>query len=189
MQNACAILYCHLWRVRLYHIFLLYLINDTIFEKSVAERKMCFDFFLQILSETFLTLRGIQPHAVTNSATYCHKFSHILSKIQPHTVTNSATYCHKFSHILSQIQPHTVTNSATYCHKFSHMLSQIQPHTITNSATYCHKCTSVFMWSTLYFCQILINLEFYQQMRKIPKCQISWKSAQWEPSCSMRTEW
>ena len=39
-------------------------------------------------------------------------------------------------------------------------------HCKKNAATYCHKRTSVFMWSTRYFCQILINLEFYQQMCK-----------------------
>jgi hypothetical protein len=37
MQCACAILYCHLWPVRLYHIFPHYLINGTIFGKEVIE--------------------------------------------------------------------------------------------------------------------------------------------------------
>ena len=31
MQKACAILYCHLWPTRLYHIFPKYLINSIIF--------------------------------------------------------------------------------------------------------------------------------------------------------------
>jgi hypothetical protein len=43
MQSGCAVLYCHLWTVRLYHIFPHYLINGTIFEKKkeVIEHKMC----------------------------------------------------------------------------------------------------------------------------------------------------
>jgi hypothetical protein len=45
MQYACAVLYCHLWPVRLYHIFPHYLINCIIFGKKKAiEHKMCFDF-------------------------------------------------------------------------------------------------------------------------------------------------
>jgi hypothetical protein len=38
--------YCHLWPVRLYHIFPYYLINGTVFGggKKATERKMCFDF-------------------------------------------------------------------------------------------------------------------------------------------------
>jgi len=34
MQSACAVLYCHLWPVWLYHIFPHYLINGTIFIKK-----------------------------------------------------------------------------------------------------------------------------------------------------------
>jgi len=35
-----------------------------------------------------------------------------------------------------------------------------------------------------------MKLEFYQYIfeKKIFKCKISWKSVQWEPSCSMRTD-
>jgi hypothetical protein len=36
----CAILYCRLWIVSLYHIFPHYLVNDTISEKQFIERKM-----------------------------------------------------------------------------------------------------------------------------------------------------
>ena len=35
-----------------------------------------------------------------------------------------------------------------------------------NSTSYCHKCTSVFIWSTFYSCQILIQLEISQQVSK-----------------------
>jgi hypothetical protein len=39
-----AVVYCHLWPVRLYHIFPHYLINGSISEKKkVLEHKMCFD--------------------------------------------------------------------------------------------------------------------------------------------------
>ena len=42
MQSACAVLYCHLWPVWLYHIFPHYFINGTIFRKEkVIEHKMC----------------------------------------------------------------------------------------------------------------------------------------------------
>jgi hypothetical protein len=43
-DNFCAVLYCHLWPVRLYHIFLQYLIHVTIFGEKNIQRKMCFDF-------------------------------------------------------------------------------------------------------------------------------------------------
>jgi hypothetical protein len=37
----CAVLYCHLWPVWLYHILPHYLINGTIFGEKVIEHKMC----------------------------------------------------------------------------------------------------------------------------------------------------
>ena len=39
-----------------------------------------------------------------------------------------------------------------------------------------------------YCCPSVMKLEFYQHFRKISKFQISWKSVQWKPSCSMRTD-
>jgi hypothetical protein len=39
-----------------------------------------------------------------------------------------------------------------------------------------------------YFCQLLMKLEvFPTDYLKVLKYQISWKSGQWDPSCSMRT--
>jgi hypothetical protein len=45
MQSACAILYCHLWPVWLYHIFPHNLIKGTIFARKVIEHKTCFSIF------------------------------------------------------------------------------------------------------------------------------------------------
>ena len=61
MQSSCAILYCHLWTDWLYYIFLLYLINGTIFRKMLLKSIKCvFWFSLQLLSDTFLILKIIQ---------------------------------------------------------------------------------------------------------------------------------
>jgi hypothetical protein len=54
----CNVLYCHLWPVWLYHTFLHYLINGTIFEKKILKMKRVFRFSLQHLYETFLILRS-----------------------------------------------------------------------------------------------------------------------------------
>ena len=50
MRCACAVLYCHLWTIRLYHVFPHCLINDSIFGKQVTERKM----HILIFSTTFV---------------------------------------------------------------------------------------------------------------------------------------
>ena len=57
MQGACAVLYCHLWPVWLYHIFRHYLIHGRIFGKQVIEHKVCVWIFSTTLSEIFLILR------------------------------------------------------------------------------------------------------------------------------------
>jgi hypothetical protein len=44
IQHAkpCAVLYCHLWPAWLYHVFLHYLINDTIFGRNLSNIKYVF---------------------------------------------------------------------------------------------------------------------------------------------------
>ena len=71
---------------------------------------------------------------------------------------------------------------------FSTNMACDNSHSKKNSARYYHKCTSVFMQSTCYSCQILTKFEFSRHIRKIFKYQISWKSIHWEPSCSTRTD-
>jgi len=71
MQSACAVL-CHLWSVRLYNIFLHYLINGTIFLGAggvewgggVTDHKIVLIF--SPLSEIFLIKRSILRDIVIN---------------------------------------------------------------------------------------------------------------------------
>jgi len=54
MQNAGAVLYCHMRAVYLYHIFPHYFVNVTIFEKKkVIEHKMCFHFIYRFCLKHF----------------------------------------------------------------------------------------------------------------------------------------
>ena len=66
MQRAWAVLHCHLWPVRLYRVFLHYLINGEIFKKMLLNTKCVFWFSLQLLSETFLILRRTERDMIKN---------------------------------------------------------------------------------------------------------------------------
>ena len=70
MQSACVVLYCHLWPVRLHHVFQHYLTNGTILGNNVTEHKMCVLVFSINLSERLLILRRIQRGSVINIRTY-----------------------------------------------------------------------------------------------------------------------
>jgi len=66
MQGACAVLYCHLWPVRLCQVFPHYIINDTIFGKTLLTIKCVSWFSVLLLSELFLILGIIQRDIVIN---------------------------------------------------------------------------------------------------------------------------
>jgi len=66
MQSACAVLYCHVWPLRLYSIFPHYYINGKIFGEKVCNRKMC----VLIFSTTFVWNIS---HSKKNSTIYDHK--------------------------------------------------------------------------------------------------------------------
>jgi len=78
--------YCRLWLAGLYHIFTLYLINRTIFEKrKLFERKCVLLFSLQIVSEIFLTLRKTERYGQKCVLVFMQsirKFCQIFKKIE-----------------------------------------------------------------------------------------------------------
>jgi hypothetical protein len=70
MQFTCALLYCHLWSVCLYHIFPQYLTNGKIFGKKFLKIKCVFLFSLKLLSKTSLIVRRVQPDIKNAHVTY-----------------------------------------------------------------------------------------------------------------------
>jgi hypothetical protein len=68
VQSACAVLYCHLWPVRLYHILPHYLINRSIFGRRLLNINVC----VLLFSATFVW------NISHNSAGYCHKWTSIV---------------------------------------------------------------------------------------------------------------
>jgi hypothetical protein len=108
--------YCHLWPVRLYNIFQLYLINGSILEKKNIEHKCVFFYFF-------------------------YKFCLKIFSLQEE---------------LSEIWPKIYIG---LCVKYPLLLSDFND-----------------------------NWTFSTYFLKICKCQISLKSVEWEPSCSMRTD-
>jgi hypothetical protein len=82
MQSACAVLYCHLWPVGLYHNFPTLCDKDTKLKQSVTEHKICVLIFSTNLSKTFLILRRIQRDIIINVYSYLRKVPIILIKFQ-----------------------------------------------------------------------------------------------------------
>jgi hypothetical protein len=77
MQCACAVLYCHLWPVRL-HIFPQYLIKGTIFGKKKLLTIIISSFSPQLLSDTFPILRRTERNVIINTQRFSCKVSRTL---------------------------------------------------------------------------------------------------------------
>ena len=77
MQNACPILYCHLWHVRVFHIFSHYLINRK--KKLCWTQNVCFFFIYNF--EIFLILR-IEIVIIINVPTSTCYSCRILMKLE-----------------------------------------------------------------------------------------------------------
>ena len=78
MQSACAVLCCHLWPLRLHHIFPHYLTKAMIFVKTLLNIKCVLWFSLQLVPETCLILRRIQRDIIVNIHESSCKYSLIL---------------------------------------------------------------------------------------------------------------
>jgi hypothetical protein len=76
MQSACTVLYCHLWPVRLYHIFPHDLKKGTIFGTSLLNVKYVSSFSLLILSE----ILPIQP-LFSDTLLYMYMSLHVKYKV------------------------------------------------------------------------------------------------------------
>ena len=62
-------------------------------------------------------------------------------------------------------------------------------HSEKNRARFDQKHILVFMWSTIYISQILVKIEFSRRIfQKYSNIKKPWKSVQWKPRCSMRTD-
>ena len=67
MQSACAELYCHLWPVRVYNIFPLYVIKGIILRgNNLLDTEMCVQIFCTKYVGTPRILRRIQRGIITN---------------------------------------------------------------------------------------------------------------------------
>ena len=105
-------------------------------------------------------------------------------------------YCHLWRAWLYNIFLHNLINSTTSEKKkyiklhFDFLYKSVWSisHSKKKSAIYAQKCILIFMYSTRYSSQIPMTLQFSLQIFKNTHYQISWKSVQWEPSCSMRTD-
>jgi hypothetical protein len=99
MQCTCS--YSHPWPTPLYNIFPHFLINDTFFEKSYQTQNMCFDFFLQLLSETFRILRRNEQDKIKNVHWSSCKVSFVLVQFE-----RKLNFLDRFSKKFSNIKFH-----------------------------------------------------------------------------------
>ena len=106
-----------------------------------------------------------------------------------------APNCHLWSVELHHVFPHCLTNvtislkqflNISFVSIFPAIFVWNIPHFKKKSARYCTKCRTSSCKVAIFF-QILMKVNFFStDCRKIRIHQISWKSVQWEPSCSMR---
>jgi hypothetical protein len=108
-----------------------------------------------------------------------------------------APYCHLWPARLHHIWLHYLINGTFFGikvmgHRMCFMILSVAfvlniSHSKKDSARLYHKCREVFMQRTRYSCRILMKLECCRQILE-NTCKILWKCAQWDLSCSMRTD-
>jgi hypothetical protein len=91
--------YCHMWPAPFYKISPHYLINGTIFEKTLLNTKCVFWFPLQCLSETFLILRIIERDTIKNYIGLHAKYPLFLSDFNDTWIFTIVFFSKKSSYI------------------------------------------------------------------------------------------
>ena len=92
--------HCHLLPLWLHHILRHYLINGTIFVKTLLNIKCVFSAYLKLLLETFLNLRRMQRDVVLNVKTSSWKYTLFLSDCNEKRVS-SADFLKKLKYQIS----------------------------------------------------------------------------------------
>ena len=139
-----------------------------------------------------------QPLLQWNSSNYCI-FPMRVCSLTYAALNGHAPYYYLWPVRPYPISPHYLTNGTIFekilnikcVFWFYLQLFVWQISHFKNWARYDQKCFLVFMWSTRHFCQILMKLELSLHifLQKIFRYKISRKFDQWEPSCSIRTDW
>jgi hypothetical protein len=126
---------------------------------------------------------------VASVTQHAKRMRHImLSPVECLTLPYFSTFSHKRRDFRKEIK---VTEHKMCALIFSTNFVWYISHCKNNSVRYnkYHICTTYRSPCIVTFILSHFNPELFRNIfRKIPKCHVSWNSAQWEPSCSMQTD-